>query len=98
MTPQQWRNEATRVLGARDGYAHALLAVRAQINHLVGHYSRRIHPRHVRKLAERERRLMPLRELEDRFLREHNACQESYKKWTALASQTSGQGQNAESK
>jgi hypothetical protein len=99
MTPKQWHDEATRVLGARDGFAHALISVRSQIDHIAGPYAPGIHPRHVRKLAERERRLRPLRELEERFLKSHRECQESYKKWSALAAEprsvSSAQGDGA---
>lgn len=81
-TVEMAREEATRVLGARDGYIHALLRVRAQIGYIAGPYSPGIHPRHVRKLAERERRLRPLRELEKIFEESHRACQASYDEWT----------------
>lgn len=79
MTPQQSHDEAIRVLGARDGLAHALIAVNLQIAYIIGPYSPRIHPRHTRKMAERERRLRPLRELQERFTEQHRACQEAYK-------------------
>ena len=79
---QQMRHdEAMRVLGARDGYIGALLKVRTQIGNIT-HYQP-IDPRHVRKIAAREKLLRPLRELERLFEEQRVACQKSYNEWTA---------------
>ena len=69
-----------RMLGSRDGFAHALIRVRQEIAHIAGPYSPRIDPRHVRKLAERERRLRPLRDLEKWIVEQHLAVRDAYLK------------------
>ncbi len=54
-----------RMLGAADGYAHALIHLRSNaINPINGPYSPGIHPRHTKKLAAKAAKLAPLLELE----------------------------------
>ena len=68
-----------RMLGACDGYAHALVQLRQQIIAPIdGPYSPGIHPRHVRKLAEKDRRLRPLRQLEKWLVERHAETQAAY--------------------
>ena len=66
-----------RILGARDGLVTALLKVRNQIKHFT-YYP--IDPRHVRKIADRERILAPLRTLERILDDAQKACQASFEK------------------
>ncbi len=68
-----------RMLGACDGYAHALIRVRQEIAPIDGQYSPGIHPRHVRKLADKQRRLRPLRELEKWLTEQHAETQKAYR-------------------
>ena len=68
-----------RMLGACDGFAHALIRVRQEIAPIDGQYSPRIDPRHVRKLADKQRRLRPLRELEKWLVEQHAATQKAYR-------------------
>ena len=54
-----------RMLGAVDGYVSTLVHLRQNVKTMVWHhYMKPIHPRHVRKLADRERRLAPLKMME----------------------------------
>lgn len=69
--------ELSRLLGARDGYIHALAAVRLKIGH-IAYYP--IDKRHVRKIAEREAILKPLRELDARLQDDLNGCKAAYDK------------------
>ena len=69
-----------RMLGAVDGYAHALIDVRQQIGALT-YYA--IHPRHKRKIEARDAVLRPLRELEEKFAKSHAECREAYHKTIA---------------
>lgn len=66
------RNGDLRMLGASDGYAHALVWLRQQvIARIDGPYSPGIHPRHKRKLAAKAAKLAPLRELEQWLVTRH---------------------------
>lgn len=70
-----------RILGASDGYAHALVNLRASlIAPIAGAYAPGIHPRHVRKLAAREAKLKPLREFEQWLMRRHAEAKEAYER------------------
>ena len=66
-----------RILGARDGFLHVVSDIRLRIGHI--NY-RPIDRRHVRKLAERERILAPLRELEEKFLKQMHDCLAAWEK------------------
>lgn len=71
-----WTDEAlSRLLGARDGYIHALAAIRLKIGHIT-YYP--IDKRHVRKIAEREAILKPLRELDAKLQDDLNGCKVAY--------------------
>jgi len=67
-----------RMLGAADGFVHAIADVRTKIWHLTAYQP--IHPRHVRKLAAREKLLRPLRELEARWMQNLSDCRAAYEK------------------
>lgn len=71
-----------RMLGARDGYAHALVRVRQSISRLAGRYSPGIHPRHVRKLAARDAKVKLLREIEEWLVERHSETRDAYLKTT----------------
>lgn len=66
-----------RMIGTRDGLVHALLNVRDIIQRYDGPYAPKIHARHTRKLAERERILEPLRALERRILTQFESVKEA---------------------
>jgi hypothetical protein len=68
-----------RMLGAVDGYAHALCDVKWQIGYLL---NTRIDPRHKRKIAARAAILRPLRDLEVKFAKHHAECLIAYRKTT----------------
>lgn len=69
-----------RMLGTRDGLAHAMIQVRQAIGRINGQYSPRIDPRHVRKLAAREAVLRPLQDLNLWLTCQHMAVMEAYEK------------------
>ena len=60
-----------RMLGCRDGMAHALIWVRGQIAAIDGGYAPKIDPRHTRKRKQRDAVLRPLKELEQRMAQSH---------------------------
>lgn len=73
-----------RILGASDGYAHALVHLRANlINPIDGQYSPGIHPRHTRKLAAKAAKLKPLRELEAWLVQRHQECRDAWERTRA---------------
>lgn len=71
-----------RILGARDGYAHALIDVRHQIGLIDGTYAPRILPHHKKKRAARDAILRPLKDLERKFAQSHADCQAAYHETT----------------
>lgn len=81
-----WTDDAlSRLLGARDGFLHSLVTVRATISLVDGPYSGRFHPRHVRKIAERDAITKPLRGLADSLEKSMRDCQEAYQREYARA-------------
>lgn len=68
-----------RILGARDGFAHALVWVRRRIGMIDGPYAPRIHPLHVRKRAARDAILRPLKEMEKWLTKSHADTQAAYR-------------------
>jgi len=78
-------NELSRLLGARDGYVHAILAVRSMIHRFHSQYTGNFHPRHVRKIAARDAITDPLRELEASLEADHKRCKEAYDREFARA-------------
>ena len=76
-----WTDDAlSRLLGACDGYAHSLVAIRTMIARFDGAYAGRFDPRHVRKIAQRDAVTKPLRELDSRLEADLRRCQEAYKR------------------
>jgi hypothetical protein len=71
-----WKGDM-RMLGVVDATAHALLDVQNEIKHFYNRY-RPINPRHVRKIAEREAIVAPLRRLERHLIDMHEKCQARY--------------------
>lgn len=67
-----------RMLGARDGLAHALIWVRGKIAGIDGQYAPKIDPRHTRKRAARDAILRPLKELEAQILKSHDETRAAY--------------------
>ena len=70
---------ASRMLGAVDGFAHALINVRAQIASLNGRYAPMINPHHTRKLQRRADILRPLLAVESYLVKSHADCQAAYR-------------------
>lgn len=68
-----------RILGAVDGYAHAIVRLRQEIGSITYHG---VNPRHTRKLAARESRLKSLRSIEAWLVDRHKETREAYKKTT----------------
>lgn len=68
-----------RMLGARDGLLHALVAIDMVIGRIDSPY-RQIDPRHVRLRAQRDEVLRPLREIRDRLKKEHDDTLAAYEK------------------
>lgn len=67
-----------RMLGTRDGLAHALIWVRGAIASIDGIYAPRIDPRHKHKRAARDAVLRPLKELEARIAKSHAETMAAY--------------------
>ena len=65
-----------RMLGACDGFAHAIVRLRQEIGAARYHP---IDPRHVRRLAAREAKLKPLREIEAWLVKQHADTQAAYR-------------------
>lgn len=81
-----WTDDAlNRLLGARDGYIHSLLAIRGVIGRFHGQYTGQFHPRHVRKIAHRDAVTKPLRDLEAQIEADMRRCQEAYQREYARA-------------
>lgn len=77
-----------RMLGACDGYAHALASLRMHIIAPIdGPYSPGIHPHHTRKLAEKRRRLEPLLRFEAWLKERHSETMAAYRKTTETKEQ-----------
>ncbi|MET4184918.1 hypothetical protein ABIB94_007047 [Bradyrhizobium sp. JR7.2] len=77
--PPVWSDEEiSRLLGARDGLAQGLCAVEAEIGHYDGPYRGRFHPRHTRKIAERDAITAPLKRLAKQLREDYRACQLAY--------------------
>lgn len=74
------RDGDLRMLGARDGLAHALIWVREHIRRIDGLYAPRIEPRHTRKRSSRDAVLRPLKELEAMLAKGHSETQAAYDK------------------
>lgn len=77
--------ELSRLLGARDGYVHSLLAVRSMIQRFHGTYRGNFPARHVRKIAQRDAITAPLRELEKSLEADMQRCREAYDREFARA-------------
>lgn len=78
-----WDSDAlSRLLGACDGYIHAIVDIRLRISHLKYY---RIEPRHIRKIAQRDAVIKPLRDLEAKLEADLRSCQAAYKKEFARA-------------
>ena len=74
------RDGDLRMLGACDGFAHALVWVRGQIAAIDGNYAPRIDPRHIRKRAARDAILRPLKAIEVRLFDSHTKTRAAYEK------------------
>lgn len=75
-----WSDDAlSRLLGACDGYVHALLAVKNKIGQFDSSYVGRFNPRHVRKIAQRNAITKPLREIAALLEADLRKCQEAYR-------------------
>ena len=66
-----------RMLGACDGFAHAIVRLRQEIG-AARYYP--IRPRHVRRIAAREAKLRPLREIEAWLVKQHANTKAAYAK------------------
>ena len=69
-----------RMLGACDGFAHAIVRLRQEIGAARYHP---INPRHVRRIAAREAKLRPLREIEAWLVKQHANTKAAYEKSNA---------------
>lgn len=67
-----------RMLGAADGYAHALVRVRQEIGAIDGRYAPRIDAKHVRKRKARDQVMRPLLDLEKWLLEQHGKTKHAY--------------------
>lgn len=68
-----------RMLGAVDGFCHALIDIRQKIGGIT-YYP--IDPRHTRKIKAREAVLYPLRELEKIIAKKHAETRAAYQRTT----------------
>lgn len=77
MSEPVWtQHEIDRLLGCCDGYIHAIVTLKMTIGHMT---YRPIDKRHVRKIAQREIAVKPLREMLEKFDRDLRRCQEAYR-------------------
>jgi hypothetical protein len=82
-----------RMLGVRDGLASALVHLRCQTMASLKQERQRLDPRHVRKIAENERRLGPLLKL-DRWLEiQVGEVDKAYKKTREIGCEGEGSSQ-----
>lgn len=80
------------MLGAADGYAHALVHLRvALIAPICGPHAPGVHPQHTRKLAARAAKLRPLREMERWLLERHQETRAAYEQKLANGEQAGDQ-------
>ena len=80
MSEYIWTDEAlSRLLGACDGFASGLIAVRNKIAHFDGAYAGRFNSRHTRKIERRDAITKPLRELADQIETSLRDCQKVYR-------------------
>lgn len=76
-----WTDEAlSRLLGACDGYAHAIIDLKFKIESYHGQYCGNFHPRHVRLIERRDAIVRPMRELHDKLEADLRQCQETYQR------------------
>jgi len=81
-----WTDEAlTRLLGACDGYVHAIVDIKFKIESYHGRYRGNFHPRHVRLIERRDAIVRPMRELYDQLEADLRRCQEAYQREYARA-------------
>jgi hypothetical protein len=74
--PEVWTKEAlASLLGTCDGYIHAIVALKLRIGQM--NY-RPIDKRHVRRIAQREATVRPLREMMERLEGDLRQCQAAY--------------------
>jgi hypothetical protein len=66
-----------RMLGVCDGFAHAIVYLRREMGAV---RYRPINPRHVRRIAAREAKLRPLREIEAWLVKQHTNTKAAYEK------------------
>lgn len=82
--PPLWTADAlSRLLGAIDGYAKALVALRTKIAHFDGVYAGRFPAHHRRKIAARDAITKPMRELASDIENNLRECQHVYKRESA---------------
>lgn len=75
-----WTDEAlTRLLGACDGYIHAIIDIKFKIETYHGQYRGHFHPRHVRLIERRDEIVRPMRELHNKLEANLRECQRVYK-------------------
>lgn len=80
MSGHIWTDEAlSRLLGACDGYIHAMLAVQKTIGRFDSAYVGRFNLRHTRKIAKRDAITKPLRELAASLEVDLRRCQAAYR-------------------
>ncbi len=81
-----WTDEAlSRLLGACDGYIHAIIDLKCKIESYHGQYRGNFHPRHVRLIERRDAIVRPMRELHDKLEADLRQCQETYRREHARA-------------
>jgi hypothetical protein len=74
------RDGVMRVLGARDGYLHALCEVERVIKSIHGPYSGNFPARQTKKIRERDAILAPLKDLAESFQKSMEDCLAAYEK------------------
>lgn len=78
-------DELYRLLGAIDGYAHSIIALRRMAGVFDSSYRGQFPKHHTRKIALRDAITKPLREVADRLESDMRRCQETYKREKARA-------------
>jgi hypothetical protein len=81
MTTMPDHDQAMRCLGARDGFAQALVRLRMTLLAKYRDPNNHIPAAHTRKIARRDRELAPLVEFEQWLAAQVTACQDGWKKF-----------------
>ena len=91
-------DDLSRLLGAIDGYAHSIIAIRRMAGIFDSSYCGRFPKHHTRKIERRDAITKPLRSVADSLEADMRRCQATYKREHARMLAAAQQEQNDASK